>query len=116
MARRYDALLADFPLVLPWQNPDSHSALHLYPILIDTDKTNCTRREVFDHLRAENIGVNVHYQPVHTQPYYQQLGFRRGDFPVSEWYYDRALSMPLYFGLDEEKQDRVIAALKGCLG
>ena len=116
MARRYDAFLADYPLILPWQNPDSHSALHLYPILIDTDKTNCTRREVFDHLRAENIGVNVHYQPVHTQPYYQQLGFRRGDFPVSEWYYDRALSIPLYFGLDEEKQDRVIAALKGCLG
>ena len=116
MARRYDALLADFPLILPWQNPDSRSALHLYPILIDTDKTNRTRREVFDHLRAENIGVNVHYQPVHTQPYYQQLGFRRGDFPVSEWYYDRALSIPLYFGLDEEKQDRVIAALKGCLG
>ena len=112
MARRYEALLADLPLILPWQNPDSYSALHLYPILIDTDKTNCTRREVFDHLRAENIGVNVHYQPVHTQPYYQSLGFKRGDFPVSEWYYDRAISIPLYYGLDEEKQDRVIATLK----
>lgn len=115
MARRYDALLADLPLILPWQNPDSHSALHLYPILIDTDKTNRTRRELFDHMRAANIGVNVHYQPVHTQPYYQGLGFRRGDFPVSEWYYDRALSIPLFFGLDEAKQDRVIAALRAAL-
>ena len=115
MARRYDNLLADLPLILPWQNPDSDSALHLYPILVDSDKTNRTRREVFDHLRAANIGVNVHYQPVHTQPYYQGLGFKRGDFRVSEWYYDRALSIPLYFGLDEGKQDRVIAALKSAL-
>lgn len=115
MARRYDALLANLPLILPWQSPDSHSALHLYPILIDTDKTNHTRREVFDHLRAENIGVNVHYQPVHTQPYYQNLGFRRGDFPVSEWYYDRAISIPLYYGLDADKQDRVISVLKDAL-
>jgi len=116
MARRYDALLADLPLILPWQSPDSHSALHLYPVLVDTDRTNRTRREVFDHLRAAGIGVNVHYQPVHTQPYYQGLGFRRGDFPISEWYYDRALSIPLYFGLNEGKQDRVIAALKDALG
>lgn len=115
MARRYDRALADLPLILPWQNPDSYSALHLYPILIDTDKTNRTRREVFDHLRAAGIGVNVHYIPVHTQPDYQRLGFRRGDFPVSEWYYDRALSIPLYYGLDEDKQDRVIAALREAL-
>lgn len=115
MARRYDAALADLPLILPWQNPDSHSALHLYPILIDTDKTNRTRREVFDHMRAANIGVNVHYQPVHTQPYYLSLGFRPGDFPVSEWVYARALSIPLYHGLTEAMQDRVIAALGDAL-
>lgn len=115
MARRYEALLTDLPIILPWQSPDSHSALHLYPILIDTDRTNKTRREVFDHLRGENIGVNVHYQPVHTQPYYQSLGFKPGDFPVSEWYYARAISIPLYYGLDEDKQDRVIAALQAAL-
>lgn len=115
MAKRYDALLADLPLILPWQNPDSYSALHLYPILIDTDKTNRTRREVFDHLREAGIGVNVHYQPVHTQPDYQRLGFKRGDFPVSEWYYDRAISIPLYYGLNEDMQDRVIAELKAAL-
>lgn len=115
MAKRYDTLLADLPLILPWQNPDSHSALHLYPILIDDRKTNRTRRQVFDHLRAAGIGANVHYIPVHTQPDYQRLGFKRGDFPVSEWYYDRALSIPLYHGLDEDMQDRVIAALKAAL-
>jgi UDP-4-amino-4,6-dideoxy-N-acetyl-beta-L-altrosamine transaminase len=115
MAKRYDALLADLPLILPWQNPDSYSALHLYPVLIDTDKTNRTRREVFDYLRSAGIGVNVHYIPVHTQPDYQRLGFRRGDFPVSEWYYDRAISIPLYYGLNEAMQDRVIAALAEAL-
>ena len=112
MAKRYDAMLADLPLILPWQNPDGSSALHLYPILIDTEKTNRTRRAVFDHLRAKGIGANVHYIPVHTQPDYRRLGFSRGDFPVSEWYYDRALSIPLFFGLDEVKQDRVVAALE----
>lgn len=115
MAKRYDAALADLPLILPWQNPDSYSALHLYPILIDTDRTNRTRREVFDHLRGAGIGVNVHYIPVHTQPDYQRLGFKRGDFPVSEWYYARAISIPLYYGLDEDRQDRVIAALDKAL-
>lgn len=115
MAKRYDALLTDLPLILPWQNPDSYSALHLYPILIDTDKTNRTRREVFDYLRSAGIGVNVHYIPVHTQPDYQRLGFRRGDFPVSEWYYDRTISIPLYHGLNEAMQDRVIAALAEAL-
>ncbi|WP_071675545.1 UDP-4-amino-4,6-dideoxy-N-acetyl-beta-L-altrosamine transaminase [Nioella nitratireducens] len=115
MAKRYDALLADLPLILPWQNPDSYSALHLYPILIDTDRTNHTRRAVFDALRAAGIGANVHYIPVHTQPDYRRLGFKPGDFPVSEWYYDRAISIPLYFGLDEEQQDRVVAALKDAL-
>jgi len=115
MAKRYDAMLADLPLILPWQNPDGSSALHLYPILIDTDRTTRTRRQVFDHLRAAGIGVNVHYIPVHTQPDYRRLGFSRGDFPVSEWYYARAISIPLYYGLDEDKQDRVIAALKAAL-
>ncbi len=115
LAKRYDDLLGGLPLITPWQNPDSHSALHLYPILIDTDRTNRTRRQVFDALRAANIGVNVHYIPVHTQPDYQRLGFRRGDFPVSERYYDRAISIPLYFGLDDAKQDRVIEALRAAL-
>ncbi|RFU13062.1 UDP-4-amino-4,6-dideoxy-N-acetyl-beta-L-altrosamine transaminase [Rhodobacteraceae bacterium W635] len=115
MAERYHARLADLPLILPWQNPDGASALHLYPILIDTDKTDRTRRAVFDHLRANGIGVNVHYIPVHTQPDYRRLGFARGDFPVSEWYYARAISIPLYYGLDEDKQDRVVAALQAAL-
>jgi len=112
MAKRYDAMLADLPLILPWQNPDGASALHLYPILIDTEKTNRTRRAVFDHLRAKGIGANAHYIPVHTQPDYRRPGDSRGELQEPEWYYDRALSIPLFFGLDEVKQDRVVAALE----
>jgi UDP-4-amino-4,6-dideoxy-N-acetyl-beta-L-altrosamine transaminase len=105
LARRYDTLLADLPVTLPAQSPDSHSALHLYPLQVDH------RDRVFPELRAAGIGVNVHYIPVHTQPFWQARGFGWGDFPVAETYYRRAISLPLYFGLTEADQDRVVAAL-----
>lgn len=115
LAQRYDALLADLPLILPWQDPRGYSALHLYPIQIDDARTDKTRRQVFDALRAAGIGVNVHYIPVHTQPYYRDLGFAQGDFPVSEAYYARAMSIPLYYDLTEAMQDQVVAALRDAL-
>lgn len=114
-AARYDALLADLPLILPWQDPRGYSALHLYPVQIDDTRTDKTRRQVFDALRAAGIGVNVHYIPVHTQPYYRDLGFAPGDFPVSEAYYARAISIPLYYDLTEDMQDTVVAALHAAL-
>jgi UDP-4-amino-4,6-dideoxy-N-acetyl-beta-L-altrosamine transaminase len=108
LAQRYGALLKDLPLVMPWQHPDSHSALHLYVIRIDAEK----RREVFDALRARGIGVNVHYIPVHLQPYYQRLGFQRGDFPEAERYYAEAISLPMYATLREDQQDHVVDMLR----
>ena len=102
---RYDALLADLPLVRPHQDPDGRSALHLYPIQVED------RARVFAHLRENGIGVNVHYIPVHLQPYYAAKGFKRGDFPVAEGYYDRAISLPLHPGLTEADQDRVVEVL-----
>ena len=105
LARRYDMLLADLPVTLPVQSPDSHSALHLYPVQVDH------RDRVFPELRAAGIGVNVHYIPVHTQPFWQARGFGWGDFPVAEHYYRRAISLPLYSGLTEADQDRVVAAV-----
>ncbi|MBI1220644.1 MAG: UDP-4-amino-4,6-dideoxy-N-acetyl-beta-L-altrosamine transaminase [Rhodobacteraceae bacterium] len=110
LARRYDALLADLPVTLPAQSPDSHSALHLYPVQVDR------RDAVFPALRAAGIGVNVHYIPVHTQPFWQVRGFKWGDFPVAEQYYRRAISIPLYSGLTEADQDRVVAALGAAVG
>ena len=70
---------------------------------------------MFEHLRNAGIGVNVHYIPIHTQPYYARLGFRRGDFPASERYYSRAISIPLYPALTEDQQDRIVSALSGVL-
>lgn len=88
----YDAALADLPALLPFQDPNQRSALHLYPIQV----LEHSRREVFDALRAEGIGVNVHYIPVHTQPYYRAKGFKWGDFPEAETYYNRAISLPMF--------------------
>ena len=75
---------------------DSYSALHLYPIQIKTDKVKNTRKEIFEALWKNDIGVNVHYIPVHTQPYYENIGFKKGDFPNAESYYESAISIPLF--------------------
>ena len=112
LADRYDALLADLPLTLPHRNPNNRSALHLYPVQVQPESGK-TRQQVFDYLRAHGIGANVHYIPVHTQPYYRQrFGFAHGDFPAAEAYYARAISLPLYFSLREDEQDSVVATLK----
>jgi UDP-4-amino-4,6-dideoxy-N-acetyl-beta-L-altrosamine transaminase len=109
LARRYDTLLAGLPLVRPWQCPDSYSALHLYPVQVEN------RADVFARLRASGIGVNVHYIPVHTQPYWRKRGFDWGDFPNAESYYRKAISIPLYAGLSDADQDQVVDRLRGAL-
>ena len=114
LAKRYDELLKDLPIILPTRHPENGSALHLYPIQIKAESGK-TRKQVFDHLRANDIGVNVHYIPVHTQPYYQAMGFATGDFPNSEAYYQAAISLPLYYDLTEAEQDTVVAVLTQAL-
>jgi len=111
LAARYDARLAGLPLTTPWQHPDTHSGLHLYIIRVAADR----RRAVFDQMRANDIGVNVHYIPVHTQPYYRQLGTTTGTYPEAERYYAEAISLPMYATLREEQQDRVVDVLRGAL-
>ena len=111
LARRYDRLLSDLPLTLPWQAPDGYSAFHLYVVRVDGTRTGTSRRRLFDTLRDANIGVNVHYIPVHTQPYYQQMGFTAGMFPEAERYYAEAISLPMFAGMTEEQQDRVVKVL-----
>jgi len=108
---RYDHLLTDLPLILPYQSPHSYSALHLYPVQIDVSKTTKTRKNVFEALRKAGIGVNVHYIPVHTQPDFMRLGFKWGDFPVAENYYAHAISLPMYATLTETDQQFVIDTL-----
>jgi UDP-4-amino-4,6-dideoxy-N-acetyl-beta-L-altrosamine transaminase len=115
LADRYDELLADLPLILPIRLKDRESAWHLYAVEIDDKKTDRTRAAVFEILRKNNIGVNVHYIPIHTQPFYRDLGFQDGDFPVSERYYSRAISIPLFPALTDAQQNRVVAALRNAL-
>lgn len=115
LARRYDQLLASLPVTTPWQHPDSYSGLHLYVIRLQLDRIGKTHRQVFEALRALGIGVNLHYIPVHTQPYYQAMGFKLGDFPESERYYAEAISLPMFQTLSEDQQDTVVAALNQVL-
>lgn len=109
IADRYDALLAGLPVVRPFRDPRHRSALHLYVLRV------ADRARVFARLRDAGIGVNVHYIPVHTQPYYEARGFRAGDFPEAERYYAEALSLPMYPRLGDSEQDRVVACLREAL-
>lgn len=111
LARRYDDLLASLPVTTPWQHPDSYSGLHLYVVRLQLDKIGKTHRQVFEALRELGIGVNLHYIPVHTQPYYQRMGFQAGDFPEAESYYAEAISLPMFQTMSEEQQDRVVSVL-----
>jgi UDP-4-amino-4,6-dideoxy-N-acetyl-beta-L-altrosamine transaminase len=111
LARRYDQLLAGLPVTTPWQHPDSYSGLHLYVIRLHLEALRSSHRQVFESLREQGIGVNLHYIPVHTQPYYQRMGFQAGDFPEAERYYREAISLPMFQTMTEQQQDEVIAAL-----
>lgn len=111
LARRYDQLLADLPVVTPWQHPDSYSGLHLYVIRLRLEVLHISHRQVFEELRERGIGVNLHYIPVHTQPYYQKMGFAKGDFPEAERYYGEAISLPMFQTLTDSQQDRVVEVL-----
>ncbi len=112
LAERYDSLLAGLPLTLPWQHPDAYSSFHLYVVRLRLDLIGKTHRQVFEELRQHGIGANLHYIPVHTQPYYQKMGFRKGDFPEAERYYGEAISLPLYPGLTGNEQDYVVLTLR----
>jgi UDP-4-amino-4,6-dideoxy-N-acetyl-beta-L-altrosamine transaminase len=115
LARRYDRQLAELPVKTPWQHPDSYSGLHLYVIRLQLDKIPGTHRQVFEQLRDRGIGVNLHYIPVHTQPYYLQMGFAIGDFEQAERYYDEAISLPMFQTMSDQQLDQVVDALKQVL-
>jgi UDP-4-amino-4,6-dideoxy-N-acetyl-beta-L-altrosamine transaminase len=115
-AARYDALLAELPVVLPWQHPDGYSGLHLYVIRLKLGEIRKTHRELFQAMRDAGIGVNLHYIPVPRQPYYERMGFKHADFPEAERYYAEAISLPMYPALSDQQQDTVVAALRKACG
>lgn len=107
LANRYDDLLADLPVITPWQHPDGNSAWHLYVVRLQLEKMDVTHRKVFDAMREQGIGVNLHYIPVHTQPWYQRMGFGPGMFTEAEKYASEAITLPLFSAMTEVQQDRV---------
>jgi dTDP-4-amino-4,6-dideoxygalactose transaminase len=116
IAQRYSELLADLPVTLPWQHPDSYSAYHLYVVRLQLDKIKVSHRQLFEALRAKDILVNLHYIPVHTQPYYRDMGFKLGDFPDAEQYYREAISIPMHVNLTDEELQQVVSSLREAIG
>lgn len=112
LAARYEELLSGLPVTVPWQHADSYSGYHLYVIRLQLDKLTASHRQVFESMREQGIGVNLHYIPVHTQPYYQRMGFQVGDYPEAERYYREAISLPMFQTMTDTQQDEVVAALR----
>lgn len=115
LARRYNELLADLPVTLPWQHLENFSSFHLYPICLQLSKIAKTHRQVFESLREKGIGVNLHYIPVYSQPYFLRMGFKPDGFPNAQSYYQAAISLPIYQSLSDIQQDLVIATLRQVL-
>ncbi|WP_339480399.1 MULTISPECIES: UDP-4-amino-4,6-dideoxy-N-acetyl-beta-L-altrosamine transaminase [unclassified Pseudomonas] len=111
LAARYHRLLGGLPLTLPGLQPQAESAWHLYVVRLQLDGITLSHLQVFEGLRAAGIGVNLHYIPVHLQPYYRDLGFATGDFPQAERYYSEAISLPMFPSLSDEQQDYVVEQL-----
>ena len=113
LVKRYDEAFSSMPeITVQKEIPESDTVRHLYVIQLNTELLKCGRREVFDALQAEGIGVNVHYIPVYSFPYYQKLGYKMGSCPNAERLYDRMISIPLFYSMSDEDQDNVIKAIK----
>lgn len=115
LAQQYDWLLRDFPLIRPWQHPDSKSSYHLYVIRLLGANYQSQQLRVFNYLRDNGIGVNLHYIPIHIQPYYSQMGFKPEDFPNSLAYYKEVITLPLFPGMSDTQQKEVIQKLTEAL-
>ncbi len=115
LAQRYDQLLAALPVTTPWQHQDSYSGFHLYVVRLQLGKITQTHLKVFEALREQGIGVNLHYIPIHIHPYYQRMGFKEGNYPQAEQYYAEAISLPMFHNLSDSQQDQVVGALQKVL-
>lgn len=112
---QYDQWLKELPVEVAAERDGCLSAVHLYVVRLKLENLTKSRKQVFEELRERGIYVNVHYIPVHLQPYYREMGFKEGDFPHAEDYYNRAISLPMYYDLTDEEQRTVVATLKEIL-
>ncbi|MBR3723057.1 MAG: UDP-4-amino-4,6-dideoxy-N-acetyl-beta-L-altrosamine transaminase [Selenomonadaceae bacterium] len=115
LAKRYDDLLKDLPLKTPYVPDYANPSWHIYIVRIDFSKVKKTKKQIFEEMRKKGITLNLHYIPVHTQPYYEKLGHEPGDCPESIKYYEEALTLPLYYDLTDEEQEYVVEALRDAL-
>lgn len=116
LAARYDELLKDFPFRTPYVMQDANPSWHLYVARVDFDRVKKTKREIFEDMKKRGVMLNLHYIPVHTQPYYEQMGHRSEECPKAMRYYEEALTLPLYYDLTDEKQENIVALLRETLG
>jgi UDP-4-amino-4,6-dideoxy-N-acetyl-beta-L-altrosamine transaminase len=113
LVRKYDEAFAEMPeIIVQKEIPESDTVRHLYIIQLKLDKLNCTRKEVFEALQAEGVGVNVHYIPTYYFPFYKKLGYRKGLCPNAEKLYEGIITIPLYYSMTDEEQEKVVYAVK----
>jgi len=111
LANRYNKKLSQIPVITPFQGVDNYSSYHLYVIRLQLTKISKSHIKIFNLLRENDIGVNLHYIPVYKQPYYEAMGFSDNDFPEARSYYSEAISLPIYPELSYGQQDKVIEVL-----
>lgn len=112
LAKQYDEQLKALPVKTPWQHPDTYSSYHLYVIQLDLHAIPHSHRAVFEAMRHKHIGVNLHYMPVHLQPYYAKMGFAPHALPHALAYYQKSISIPMYASMRDDQQHQVVDALK----
>lgn len=115
IAARYDELLRDLPLTTPYVMEGAAPSWHIYIVRLDFARIGKPKEQIFSEMKKRGVVLNLHYIPVHLQPYYEELGFAKGDFPQSEAYYEEALTLPLYYDLTDAQQDQIVHALKDVL-
>jgi UDP-4-amino-4,6-dideoxy-N-acetyl-beta-L-altrosamine transaminase len=115
IAAKYDLALSNLSITTPWQDPRMRSSYHLYPVLIEQERCGRRQREVYQAMHQAGVLVNLHYIPVHRQPYYERMGFEQGYCPNAELYHQRAISLPMYSSLSNEQQQKVVTTLKDVL-
>ena len=114
IAKRYDELLKELPIIIPWQHEDSYSSYHLYLIQLNCEDKNSQRR-IYNGLRENGVLVNLQYIPIYLQPFYKKLGFKEGHCSEAEKYYKRVISIPIYTQLSDEEQNRVVESIRKVL-
>jgi UDP-4-amino-4,6-dideoxy-N-acetyl-beta-L-altrosamine transaminase len=115
IAAAYDQAFAELPLIRPWRDPKGSSSWHLYVIQLALDRVKKSHRQAFEELREAGVGVNLHYIPVHLQPFYRNLGFKPGDFPEAEKYYRGAITLPIFSRMTQDELNFVIAQVRKVL-